>query len=274
MNRRGLSLLEVLIALSLTGVVALLAWSILQTAAFRLRDRSERISMEHSLRVAASAARALLEPLGQDSTAGSDLALAAPDGFIARAVRGSGALCSASPDTLRVRSGPDWWFGLRTPSGGRDSLMVGTVSGPERWAVLVLDAAPLSGSCPDGAPALILPARLAPADLGAVGAGSPIRVFEPLELRAYSSGGAEWLGMRSLSSGGSIQPLAGPFLGSGVRFLYYSRGGNVVTSPDAVTRVGIEISGLTERAGGVGSARVTLARTDSVSGAVLLRNTP
>ena len=274
MNRRGLSLLEVLIALSLTGVVALLAWSILQTAAFRLRDRSERISLEHSLRVAWSATQALLESLGQDSTAGSDLALVAPDGFIARAVRGSGVLCSAGPDSLLARTGPDWWTQLRAPTAGRDSLMVGTVSGPERWAAVVLDAAPLSGTCPDGDPALVLPARLAPADLAAIGAGSPVRVFEPMELRAYSSGGAEWLGMRSMSSAGSIQPLAGPFSGTGVKFTYYSRAGIAVTVAGAVARAGVEISGLTERAGGVGIARINQARTDSAGGAVLLRNTP
>jgi prepilin-type N-terminal cleavage/methylation domain-containing protein len=273
-NRRGLSLLEVLIALTLTGVVALLAWSILQAAAFRLRDRSERFSMEHSLRVASSAARALLEPLGQDTTAGSDLALPAADAFVARAVRGSGILCSAGPDSLWVRSGSDWWSELRAPSAGRDSLMVATVLGPERWSATVLDAGPLSGTCPDGSPAMLLPARLAPADLAAIGPGSPVRVFEPMELRVYSSSGATWLGMRSVSSGGSIQPLAGPLSGAGVRFSYYSRAGTIVTAPGLVAWAGIAISGLTERAGGVGIARLSRASIDSVSGAVLLRNAP
>ena len=105
MNRRGLGLLEMLIALGLTGAVSLLVWSVLQTAAFRLRDRSERIGLEHSLRVASSAARALLEPLGHDSTAGTDLTLAAPDAFIARAIRGSGVLCGAGPDSLLALGG-------------------------------------------------------------------------------------------------------------------------------------------------------------------------
>src|SRR5678816_2879909 len=113
MNRRGFSLLELLIALGLTSLVALMAWSILRGAAFQLRDRSERIGLEHALRVGSSAARALLEPLGQDSTAGADLALAAPDGLIARAVRGSGVVCAAGTDSLAVRSGPGWWTEVR-----------------------------------------------------------------------------------------------------------------------------------------------------------------
>jgi prepilin-type N-terminal cleavage/methylation domain-containing protein len=272
MNQKGLSLLELLIALGLTGVVALLAWSILQTAAFRLRDRSEHMGMEHSLRVAASVTRALLEPLGRDSTAGSDLALAAPGGVVARAVRGSGVLCGATPDSLMARSGPDWWTELRAPSAGRDSLLVGTVSGPERWVAVVLDAGTASASCPDGAPALVLPARVAPADLAAIGAGSPVRVFEPIELRSYSSSGAEWLGMRSMTSAGSIQPVAGPFAAPGVNFSYYTNAGISVTAPAAVALAGIDLTGLTERAGGVGVARISQARTDSAAGAVLLRN--
>lgn len=274
LNRRGLSLLEVLIALSLTGAVAAVAWSILQGAAFRLRERSERFGMEHTIRVAAAAARALLEPLGQDSTAGPDLAVSTPGGFVARAVRGSGVICRAGPDSILVRKGPDWWRSLRAPVPGRDSLLVGSVSGPERWAAAALDAGPLSGSCPDGTPALVLPARLAALDLAAVGAGSPVRVFEPMELRAYTSGGAEWIGVRSLTSAGTIQPLAGPLAASGVRFGWFSRAGAPVSGPGAVARAGIQINGLTERAGGVGIARVAGARGDSASGAVLLRNAP
>lgn len=272
MSRRGMSLLELLVALTITAAVALLAWSILQTAAFHLRDRSERIGVEHALRVAASAARAALESLGQDSSAGADLTAPAPDGFISRAVRAAGVLCSAGAGALTVRSGPGWWSELRAPVGGRDSILVGTVVPPDRWVAVALGANALPGSCPDGAPALILPTAVAPADLSAIGPGSPLRLFEPMELRAYSSAGAGWLGMRSLSSGGSIQPLAGPFPGAGVQFSYYSRSGSSVTVAGLVARAGIAIEAVTERAGGLGVARVAQLHTDSLSVAILLRN--
>jgi hypothetical protein len=274
LTRRGLGLLEMLIALSLTGLLALLAWTILERSAFRLRDRSERIAMEHSLRVASSVVRSLLEPLGHDSTAGSDLALVAPDAFVARVVRASGVLCGAGPDTLLLRDGVPWWTEIRAPVPGRDSVLVGTVFGAERWAAAALSSVPRAGSCPDGTPAVLLPVGLAPLDLAAIGPGSPVRVFEPMELRAYSSGGAQWLGMRSLSSAGTIQPLAGPLLGTGVTFRYFARGGGAESIAGSVARVGVEISGITERAGGVGVARVAQARTDSAVGAVLLRNVP
>lgn len=274
MSRKGFSLLEALIALTITSVVALLVWSILQSAAFRLRERSERIGLESSLRVAWTAARALLESLGQDSTAGSDLALAAPDGLAARAVRGSGVLCAAGADTLLARGGAGWWTELRAAVSGRDSLLVGTVTGQDRWAAADLLAAPVPGVCPDGSPALRLVARLAPADLAAVGPGSPLRVFEPIELRAYTSSGSWWLGMRGLRSAGSIQPLAGPFAGSGVRFSYYSRAGVPVAAAGAVALATLDLGGLTERFAGLGMARVARVRSDSAGSSILLRNAP
>jgi hypothetical protein len=272
-NRRGLGLLEALIALSLTGVVAVLTWSILQSAAFRLRDRSERMAMEHSLRVAAQATRAALEPLGRDSTAGADLASIGPDGFVARAARGSGVVCAADATSLSVRAAPDWWSALRVPVAGRDSVMVGTVAEPARWVAADLLGPPGGGTCPDGMRALILPAALAPADLADIGPGSPIRVFEHMELRVYGSTGSDWLGERSVSSGGTIQPLAGPFTAAGLTFSFFSSGGGAALpgTTQSATWTG---SGVTERAGGIGVARVPNARTDSAAGTVLLRNAP
>lgn len=274
MTRRGFGLLEVMIALTLSGVVAVLTWSILQTASFRLRDRSERMGMEHALRVAAVATRAALEPLGQDSTAGADLALLAPDGFIARAVRGSGVLCDAGPATLTVRAAPDWWHAIRAPVAGRDSLLVGTIVEPARWVAINLANTPGSKACSDGMPGLVLGAALLPSDLAAIGPGSPIRVFEHIELRAYSSSGAAWLGQRNVGSGGSIQPLAGPFAGAAMTLSFFSRSGASAFLPSEVSSAGWKINGLTERMGGIGLARVPWVRADSGGGSVQLRNAP
>ncbi len=274
MNRRGLGLLEVLIALTLTAVVSVLVWSILQSAAFRLRDRSERMAMEHALRVAAVALRTLLEPLGHDSTAGSDLALVAPDGFVARATRGSGVVCAVDPTKLVVRAAAGWWNALRVPVAGRDSVMVGSITEPSRWAVADLAGAPGPGKCPDGTEALLVPATFAPVDLASIGPGSPLRVFEPMELQVYSSGGTAWVGLRSVSSGGSIQPLAGPFIGAAVTLSYFSSSGGGASLPNAVASAEWRINVTTERMGGIGVARMPGAQTDSGGGSVLLRNAP
>lgn len=274
MSQRGFGLLEVTIALALTGVVGALTWSILQTASFRLRDRSERMGMEHALRVAAVATRAALESLGQDSTGGTDLASLAPDGFIGRAVRGSGVLCAAGPTTLTLRAAPDWWHALRAPVAGRDSLLIGTIAEPARWVVVALTNGPTSGACPDRMPALVLGAALTPTDFAAIGPGSPLRFFEHAELRAYTSSGATWLGMRSMSSDGSIQPLAGPFAGAAMTLRFFSRSGAGVMLPSAVSSAAWRISGITERMAGIGVARVPRSQSDSAGGSVQFRNAP
>src|ERR1051326_5857543 len=57
---RGASLAELVAALTVSAVLALLAGRILATAAGHLRSRSERIGLEHSLPLAASGLRAAL----------------------------------------------------------------------------------------------------------------------------------------------------------------------------------------------------------------------
>ncbi len=272
MSRRGTSLFELMVALLLTGLLAALTWQILAAAAFRLRDRSERISLDQALRVAGGAARSALEPLGRDSAAGADLLTAEPDGFVARATRGTGVLCAAAMDQLSVRAGPGWWLAPRAAVAGRDSLLVGTVGEPWRWIALPLLADALPGRCPDGSPALRLTVSVPPATLPALGPGSPIELFEDVEFRVYASGGAGWVGLRALATGGSIEPLAGPFGAAGLRVAYASRSGASTVAPGDAASALISLGAYTEPAGGVGMARVDRVAPDSAALFIALRN--
>lgn len=67
-----------------------------------------------------------------------------------------------------------------------------------------------SEPCPGGSPGLVVPS---PAGIAIPGA--PLRVFEVMELRVYPSGGGMWLGARSVATGETIQPVAGPFSADG-----------------------------------------------------------
>jgi hypothetical protein len=274
LNRRGISLVELVVALTLTGLVAALSWSILADGAFRLRDRSERMSLEHSLRVVAAVVRAAMEPVGQDSSAGNDLVIALPDRFITRTTHGSGALCAATSVAFTARTASGWWSALRNPVPGRDSLLVERLSPPSIWEAVALSAVPFAGPCPDGSAGLVLPVIADSAALAGVGPGSPVRVFEQVEFSIYSSSGASWVGLRSLGSGGTVQPLAGPFSLGGLRFEYRSFDGTPVVDPAEVASVLLRATGLTERAGGVGTARGQAGRPDSVVMLVFRRNSP
>ena len=273
MTRRGFTLAELLVALTLTSVVALLAGSVLAGAARGLRDRSERMSAEHALRVAAAGVRAALETAGSDSTSGADLLVAGATGFSVRAVRAAGVVCATAPGLLTVRAGPSWWAASRDPVAGRDSaLAADPLSGT--WRGFALTAAPRSGGCPDGAPGIELPVSGDSLAFARVGMGSPLRIFEPVELKLYSSAPDFWLGLRLLATAQAIQPFAGPLSGGGLGLSYEDRSGAATWDPSLTSAVSYRVLTLTERPGGLGLIRGAAPRPDSTSGYVALLNAP
>jgi len=271
LSRRGISLAELLAALTLTGWLGTLTARILNGAAFTLRDRSERIGSEQNLRLTTSAVSALLQPLGLDSLTGADLWSTGSSGFSARAVRGSGALCAAAPGALTARVDAGWWSGERDPVPGRDSLLVGRVD-TAGWRALALLSAPQTALCPDGSGGWRFGVSADSALLAGIGTGSPVRVFEGVELRVYTSGSDQWTGLRLLATTQAIQPFAGPMLG--LTFGYERRDGSAAATGAEVTGVSFRVSVLTERAGGVGVIRGPTPRPDSVGGFVALLNHP
>ncbi len=271
LTRRGFALIELLVATLLSAVLAILVGSLVVGSAATLRDRSERMGLEHSLRVSLGAARAMLEPLGFDSVSGADLSAPGPSSLVARVIRGSGVLCAAAPDRLLTRAGPLWWNAHRTPVRNRDSLLIASVAGPDHWIVAPLVENPSAGICPDGSPALVLPTVIPALAFAAVGAGSPLQVFEPVELRLYASSAASWVGLRLAATGEAIQPLAGPFAPASPSLDYRDLQGNPALTGGDVAMVTIGLEGRTERAGGVGIARLRWIRSDSARLALGLR---
>jgi prepilin-type N-terminal cleavage/methylation domain-containing protein len=273
LTRRGFTLVELLVAAVISGVLAVLTAGLVAASASRLRDRSERMALEQSLRVSLAAAAAMLEPLGADSGAGPDLSQTAPGSFVARSFRATGVLCAAGPNVLQVRAGAPWWRAVRGLVAGRDSLLVATLGGADRWLTAPLLGPSISAPCPDGSAGFLLPTAISPAGAGQIGAGSPLRVFEPVELRIYASGGASWIGLRQLLTGEAIQPLAGPFAGAGLS-LAYTDWSSIPASGPAVAQVTLLVRGLTFRDGGVGIVGLRASHPDSAMLAVSLRGRP
>ena len=271
LSRRGSSLAELLIALTLTGMLAVLTARVFAVTALALRDRSEGMAAEHGLRVATGAVRAALESLGEDSTSGSDLLSSAAAGFSARATRAAGVACAVSPGLLVARADAPWWSALREPVEDRDSILAADLSEPV-WRVYALRAPPRATICPDGTSGIELPITGDSLALGGIGPGSPLRIFENVELRLYSSAPDQWLGVRLLATGQAIQPLAGPFAAWGFGLSYEARDGLPAADPAQVAGVSFRLTALTERAGGVGLARGNAARPDSMDGFVALVN--
>lgn len=274
MTRGGFTLLELVVATVVAGALAVVTGGLVATSASRLRERSERMALEQSLRVSLGAAAALLEPLGADSGAGPDLSQTAPGSFIARSVRATGVLCAASPSLLHIRTGAEWWRAVRGVVPGRDSLLIAVLGTADRWIPSALRGPPTSGTCPDGSAALLLPATISPAEAAQVGAGSPLRVFEPVELRIYASGNASWIGLRQLQTGEAVQPLAGPFTAAGLDLVYTDWYDMAAASGSSVAQVTLLVRGLTFREGGVGLSGFRPTHSDSAMLLVSLRGRP
>ncbi len=262
LNRVGSSLVELVVATALTGLLAALTGAMLSRAAIGSRDRSDRAAREVALSVATQAARATLGSLGEPN---ADLLSFGAAGFVMRATRGSGVLCDWTGSRLKVRAGPSWWTAIRSPVGGRDSLLIGRLDQPA-WMVAPLVADPGSGLCPDATPAITLEAAsLDSLPSGSLGPGSPVRFFEPIEVRIYGSGGADWIGVRQVATGETIQPLAGPLIRASSGFEFSNAAGGPALTPGDVAAVVFRVVAAPAR------GRASWGVLDSVAGFVALK---
>jgi hypothetical protein len=236
------------------------------------RAQAERMALQENVRVAALVLAGELGSVGSDEItpeasaalgypAGvrSDLLAIEPGAVTYLAGRGAGRVCAAAPGPPEITLAESSWESLRAPRP-TDSLLVFAESDPltgsdDAWLHLGIVSGGL-GSCPGGQPGIALqvaaPAPLDPAALARVTPGSPARLAEVMQMRYYQSGGKSWFGMRSVSTGEAITPVAGPFADSsaGVRglTLVYRNAADAPTSdPAAVRAVEIALIGVTDQ---------------------------
>jgi prepilin-type N-terminal cleavage/methylation domain-containing protein len=269
---RGFTLVELLAALALGLLVAGLVHRQLLLGRRHARAQLERMAMQDNVRVAALALAGELGPIGYDEitpTAAaalgvpaerrSDLRGVQPGAVSYLATRGAGHVCGTAPGpSAEVLIDESGWSSARA-ARDTDSLLVFVESDPatasdDAWIHFGVTSAG-AASCPTGEPALAIrvgvPAPLSPAVLSQVTAGSPVRLTEVMQARYYASGGKSWLGLRSVSTGEAIQPVAGPLADStpAVRglTLRYLNGVDAPTSdPASVRAIEIALVGVTD----------------------------
>ncbi len=236
---RGFTLPEMVLAMVLTVWLGGVVSAMLVSTEMVVRHQNGRMELYRTIR--SGALFLARETTGLVSGPDPDLLLMAPDRIHYRALRGLGVSCGARPDTLLIRQ--DLRFGVRSWQPDIDSLrlyvMGDTARGSmDRWERLPLVSVS-AHSCPSGASALALGTRFPPGFVPAVdlAPGAPVVVFEPTEIRLYQSGGREWLGLRSLSGGGNIQPALGPLAAAGLEFVFLDRAEAPTTDPQQVAAV-------------------------------------
>lgn len=245
-GRRGFTLAETTLAMVLLLMVSGSVYRMLLSTVRLARSQAEHIALQSNVRGAAVVVGNELRELSTAAEGGgaaNDLLSLGPAAISYRAMRGFGYTCQTSgPGFLRISRNA--FFAYRDPQPGRDSALLylsGTPTPADSgWVAMAISAAG-AATCGAGEPAISL---TLPAAIGTIPVGTPIRIYEPMELAAYQSDGQWWLGMRSLSSGEAIQPVFGPLAATEGFRLVYSNAAQVATSiPGLVKSITVTIRG-------------------------------
>jgi hypothetical protein len=196
MNRRGLTLVELLLGLVLLGLFGIAATGTLVTAS---RASVRAIRGLAVGRIMVSTGALLREELGSSDS--GEVRIAAATAVDFRRTVGAAAVCEVRGSQVLLRTSD--WVGTRDSEAGRDEAVLLTDVPSGRWSVVPITA--VSGDrCPDGSSAILLTLSVPP------GAAGYARIAEPVQLRGYLSGGSGWWGLAPASGGSSVQPFAGP----------------------------------------------------------------
>jgi len=264
LTRGGFTLPELLVALTLLGLVSAGALGLLHQTRDVYRAASQGIEVRQNLRIAAAFLPAELREL---DAADGDLVAMTDTAITIRAPRQLAVACRtpgpSGPSgalTLTLRDAP--LFGLRDFNPAVDSLWVyseADVDGSDDGGWMLGSIASLApDSCPDGRPGRQVTTVLRPTGGQvtpgrAIPSGAPVLGFETVTYRLYrSTEDRRWyVGMKTATD---LQPLLGPVTSDGLAFAYFDSSGAVTTEPSRVRLIEVRVRARTaqpiRRAGG------------------------
>lgn len=275
-RREGFTLVEITVALALTLIVTGAVYRLLLATQRLSRAQASQLSLQTNVRTGSIAALNELRDLGTvpaGSVDQNDVLDIAASGITYRAARGIGFLCQP-PSANRIRIARGSFSGYRDPQPTRDLAYVFLDGSPDTeaddsWVGLPIVDVATAAACPGttGAGLTLTTSGSLPPD---VPRGTPLRIYEVMELRSYQSEGRWWLGARSVGAGEAIQPMAGPLADrDGLRLEYLNAAGAQTTDPTAIKSIRIAVHAIGEDSLSTGSgARV---EEELVTG-VTLRN--
>jgi len=299
----GFTLVEILIALVLLGVVTAALYRVLINNQRVYTAQMQRIDLQQNIRAAATILPADLREA--DATDG-DISAATATSITFRAMRWVGFICNppvngglVQTPTLILTLTSKHQFGIRGPAIG-DSVLIyyegddGTTKDdtwvPGKITVMANVNCPGLPTYPDNTagPQLtvtawmpttaILPALPAPNLINTIYAGDPVRGFEPVTYQLYQPAGdtSYYVGLQNAAG---TQPLIGPVLSNGLTLAYFdSTGANLGAPVSAanllkIARVDITVRARTAQPVRLASGSTLLgAIVDSVVTRVSLRN--
>jgi hypothetical protein len=251
-SRGGFTLVEIVLATAALLVISGAVYQVLLTTVRLSRAQASQFAIQTTTRGALLAVTAELRELS-----GADLLSVGPGAVTYRAMRGTGLTCgSSTSDRIPIRR--DGFSGHRDPQPVRDSALVyidparpGTE--PAWISVGITNVTP--ATCPGGLGpgfALTVPHT---DSLSGTPPGTPVRMYETMELKQYQSEGKTWLGMRSVSAGEAIQPLFGPvYQANGFGLGYLDAAGIPTSNPPAIAAAVVTVHAIGD---GTTSGRLT-----------------
>lgn len=276
-GRRGFTMVELIIAITIASVVVGATWKLLTSNQRFYRAQSELQDVQQNLRAAVQIVPGDLREL---DAKGGDLIAMKDTAITIRAMRGFGAVCKIDVGNSRI-----WLRGsLLSMSGAIDPTRHNvfvfdekntTINTDDTWQQgSIVDQS--SSTCTDGSTATRLTLTLAngSAVLNDVTTGAPVRIWEKIWYGAYSDGTTWWLGTSTWQSGAwtTVSPVAGPLKPTtGIGFAYYDSTGTVVSDSSRVASIGMTVRGQSTRPIMV-AGRPTGPYKDSVTVRVALRN--
>jgi prepilin-type N-terminal cleavage/methylation domain-containing protein len=278
--RRGFTLVEILVALVVMLIVTAAIYKLLTSSQRLSRAQAERVSLQSNVRSAALIVPTELRELNtvvSGTVDHNDVLTAQADNVIYRAMRGIGFVCQ-TPTATGIRIASTSYSGYRNPVAIRDSVYIFIDGNPDlstddAWLPLRVTAVNTGSTC-GGATAIALTVP-STAALTSVPVGTPVRIYEVMQLKLYVDAGKSWLGALSVSAVETIQPVLGPLAaGNGLELSYLDASGAVTTNLSAIKSIKVTIRGVTDRNInlGDGSSGTLASVQDSLVTQVVLRN--
>jgi prepilin-type N-terminal cleavage/methylation domain-containing protein len=275
-QRRGFTLIEVLVALVIMGIVTGAIYQLLNTNQRLALAQSEQASLQSNVRtgslVVPNELRELNTVLGSLDATQNDVTDAQDNAIEYRAMRGMGFVCQA-PAATELRVAQSSWTGLRDPEVPRDDLYL-FIDGDEDededdgWLHVDLTGATATANACGGNPGYVLTAAAFPA----VPVNTPVRIFELMRLELYADEGQWWLGARSVNADPDLQPVLGPLTDNGFELEYLGSDGNPTADETAIKSIRVTVRGLTDNAVRAGGSGAMGHPEEALVTQVLLRN--
>jgi prepilin-type N-terminal cleavage/methylation domain-containing protein len=289
LNRAGLTLIELLVALALFGIVSVGIYRVLVNNQRVYQAQTQRMDLQQNIRAAVTI---LPGELREINARDGDIIAMGPATITVRAMRQLGFLCNTpvlglGPPLLIIRRSP--FYSMRDFNTATDFLFVYYEGDPgsrndDSWVPGTITAI-ANAVCTDGSAGRVLTTNLvfgtyqtpggviAPQlpQTGRIDLGSPVRGWEIATYSLYQAADGEWyVGLQTAGSGG-MQPLVGPVLSNGLTLTYRDTLGVVTATPANVASIEIRVRALTPQP--VRQPTGALARqVDSVTTVVALRN--